>query len=242
MTEKKTSDFYWACRNGDVDAVKRILPNLSSTDVNRVESNGSTALHAASYYGHAVIVQLLLERGADTTIKNKYKKTAEDEASTDEVRAVFKASTETKAADGSDDIPPSKFVTLYPNSEGKDKSQLATKILKARLGIHQAHQYTIAATSNLDYLEKKYRKQCEKLGLNGNAGCDPYAFFDLEFDKECFTAIDVQSFSVYPGEEEVHVLPGTFFEVTQIRKDSQGITSISLKNVPVNNDVLSTVI
>jgi hypothetical protein len=67
----------------------------------------------------------------------------------------FESSTGAKAADDddNDDIPQSELVALFPNSEGKDKSQLATNILKARLGIHQAHKYTITAASNLEHLE-----------------------------------------------------------------------------------------
>jgi hypothetical protein len=86
--------------------------------------------------------------------------------------------------------------------------------------------------------ESTYQWCTEQSDISKGPQC---VLFDFEFDKECFTALDVQSFSIYPLEEEVHILPGTFFEVTQIRKD-KGVTIISLKNVPVNNDILSTVI
>ncbi|UJR19606.1 hypothetical protein I4U23_022740 [Adineta vaga] len=89
MTTQNTSDFYWACRNGDLDTVKKVLTNISLNDINRIETNGSTALHAASYYGRVDIVRILLQRGASTDIRNKFDKTAKEEASTDEVRALF---------------------------------------------------------------------------------------------------------------------------------------------------------
>ena len=166
MTTQKTSDFYWACRNGDVDTVKKILPKLKSNDIDRIESNGSTALHAASYYGHTNIVRLLLERGADSTIRNKYEKTAKEEASTDQVRSLFQLTVKMEDADDNDDddIPQSEFVQLYPNVENMDKSKLATRILKARLVTYNAHKYSISAASNLEHLEKRYRKLCEEKG------------------------------------------------------------------------------
>ena len=163
MTAQKTSNFYWACRNGDLDAVKKTLPNLKAPDLNRIELNGSTALHAASYYGHASIVGLLLRRGADATIRNKYGKTAKEEASTDETRALFETRMNMTEDDEDDDeqLPKSQFVELYINREHMDKSELATRILKARLGTYKAHQYTISASSNLEHLEQKYRQACK---------------------------------------------------------------------------------
>jgi hypothetical protein len=349
MTTQKSTDFYWACRNGDVDTVKKILPNLKLNDINRIESNGSTALHAASYYGHANIVRLLLERGANTTIRNKYEKTAKEEASTDKVRALFESTVEVEEADDDDDdIPQSESVQLYPNAEGMDKSELATRMLKARLITYNTNKYSISAKSNLEHLEKKYRKLCEAqgkqhelhkgeeyfkkyretgdfthmiifytndtpfyrmieddeaflaeiykhlllykqftfrgrtyLGLHllptdfelfrwafGHSRCllemrrvtltSMYhhtvlsyvrelskerrpVLLEIDFDEECFTAIDLKSFNIFQNERDVLILSATFFEVTQIR-DNEDLTIVSLKHVPVNENVLSAVI
>jgi hypothetical protein len=350
MAAKTTSDFYWACRNGDINTVEKILPNLTSSDINRIESNGSTALHAASYFGHANIVRLLLQRGADTTIRNKFKETAKNEASTDEVRAIFESSIEVEEAyNDDDDMPQSEFVQVYRNAKGMEKSALATRILKARLSTYHAHKYTISAASNLDHLEKKFRKLCEaqenknslqkgeeymkqyretgdfdhmirlytaetsfygmirddetflveiykhlfqykKYAFQGRTyravnlllkdfepyqwalvhpsslvemrkvtstspnrtmaegflrnSTDSYRYVLLEMDfmtKNCFTTMDIQSVSEYPGEKEVLVLSGTFFQVTDIRKDDNGLTIISLNNIPVDKDVISSI-
>jgi hypothetical protein len=348
MAEKKTSAFYWACRNDDIDTVKRILQNLSSADINRIESNGSTALHAASYYGHARIVQLLLEGGADTTVKNKYGITAKEDASTDEVRDMFE--TIFKEEDDDDDIPQSDFVLLYPNAEGIDKSKLGTRIFKARLITYNANKYTISAKSNLEHLEEKYRKSCQERGkmnclktgekyfkqyrqtgdfqsilrfyteetpfykiarndvpflvemykhllryktlnFKGRAyranrlfpkDLEPYRWalkhprsllelrrtastsrlyemalkflhhkklegslnviLQMDFHEPCFTALVLQSSALFPDEEEILVLSGTFFEVAQIQQDENGYIIISLNHVPVDEEVLSTVI
>ncbi|CAF1222620.1 unnamed protein product [Adineta steineri] len=83
------SEFYIACRNGDLAAVQRLLPSLTVFDINRMEPNESTALHAASYYGHHEIVQLLLEAGAIRSTLNMYKMTPADEAATPEIKKLF---------------------------------------------------------------------------------------------------------------------------------------------------------
>ncbi|CAF0900908.1 unnamed protein product [Didymodactylos carnosus] len=53
------------------------------------ESNSSTALHAASYYGNYEIVRLLLSRGVIRSILNKYQCTPYDEAANDGIIELF---------------------------------------------------------------------------------------------------------------------------------------------------------
>ncbi|CAF4271262.1 unnamed protein product [Rotaria sp. Silwood2] len=95
-TAKKPSDvseFYLACRNGDVDLAKKYLMTLKQTknDLNPLEPNiHSTPLHAACYYGHKEIVELLLENGCDRSKLNRYGLTAYEEAANDEIRRLFK--------------------------------------------------------------------------------------------------------------------------------------------------------
>lgn len=50
----------------------------------------STPLHAASYYGHKEIVQLLLQYGCDRSQTNAYGLTAYEEAADEEIRQLFK--------------------------------------------------------------------------------------------------------------------------------------------------------
>jgi hypothetical protein len=83
------SDFYYACRNGLTDVVKQQLPNMTIEEVDRVQANGSTALHAASYYGHIEIVKLLLEKGASRSIQNNHKCLPYDEAKKEEIKKLF---------------------------------------------------------------------------------------------------------------------------------------------------------
>ncbi len=53
----------------------------------------STPLHAASFYGHKEIVQLLIEYGCDRSQINGHGLTAYEEAANDEIRQLFKRPT-----------------------------------------------------------------------------------------------------------------------------------------------------
>ncbi|CAF3594061.1 unnamed protein product [Rotaria sp. Silwood1] len=86
------SIFYLACRSGDIDMVKRMLTTMKLKEINRLESNGSTALHVAVWYGHLEIVELLLKHGCSTTTINKYGKTAVEECRDERIRQVLQSS------------------------------------------------------------------------------------------------------------------------------------------------------
>jgi hypothetical protein len=111
-----TSELYLACHNGDVTKVKQLLPHLTLEEIDHVESNGSTALHAASYGGHIEIVRLLLEKGASRRQKNKYGVTPADEAKTFEIAQLFNRQTLS---------PNSRFVANSASREWSIKSEFA---------------------------------------------------------------------------------------------------------------------
>ncbi|CAF3010691.1 unnamed protein product [Rotaria sp. Silwood2] len=96
---KETSDFYQACRNGLIDEVRERLPNMTLEEVDRIEQNGSTALHAATYFGHTEIVKLLLEKGASRSITNGYKAVPYDEAEKEDIKKLFLRPTTTRFSD-----------------------------------------------------------------------------------------------------------------------------------------------
>jgi hypothetical protein len=86
----EASEFYWACRNGDLGRVRQLLNSIPYGSLNRLELNGSTTLHAASYYGHREIVRLLLhQRGCRSERLNRHGLTAYQEAKNDEIRQLF---------------------------------------------------------------------------------------------------------------------------------------------------------
>ncbi|CAF3135884.1 unnamed protein product [Rotaria sp. Silwood2] len=86
---KNLSPFYLACRNDDLNKVKELITSMTLDEINKVESNGSTALHACSYYGHKEIVKCLLDHGCSRQQLNKYKLTPEQEAKTDDIKKLF---------------------------------------------------------------------------------------------------------------------------------------------------------
>ena len=76
------SEFYCACRSGDLNKVDNLLPQLSLYELNQLESNGSTALHAAAFFGHTDIIRLLMKHGGILTIlRNRYNLTPAEESS-----------------------------------------------------------------------------------------------------------------------------------------------------------------
>jgi hypothetical protein len=83
------SPLYVACCNGDLDAVEELLPTLTLDEINQVEPNGSTSLHAACHYNRPQIVKLLLDSGALRTTLNSDGCTAFDEATSKQVKALF---------------------------------------------------------------------------------------------------------------------------------------------------------
>lgn len=91
LSHGQASEFYMACRQGDLDLVNRYLKTMTPREVNRVEeSNNSTALHAAAYFGHKDVVKRLLEIGASVHTRNAYGNKAEQEAKTSEIKELFK--------------------------------------------------------------------------------------------------------------------------------------------------------
>jgi hypothetical protein len=69
---------YLAARNGYIDICYYLLQK--GANINETQGSGSTPLHGASYYGNDLVVQLLLQYGADTTIKNNFSNYAFDES------------------------------------------------------------------------------------------------------------------------------------------------------------------
>jgi ankyrin repeat protein len=88
-SSNKCSNFYLACRNNKIEEVKQLLKTIKPNEIDKIEPNGSTALHAACYHGHHQIVKLLLEAGADRAIPNKYKCLPFDEAKNEEIKKLF---------------------------------------------------------------------------------------------------------------------------------------------------------
>ena len=87
--QESPSPFYFACRGNDLDAVNQFLAQFSLEELDHMEPNGSTALHAACYRKHGRIVARLLDRGFTRRAINKFENTPYNEASTDELQQLF---------------------------------------------------------------------------------------------------------------------------------------------------------
>ena len=77
-----------AARCGHLETVKYLL--LRGADIDTQNDDKWTPLHRASLKGHTEVIKTLLLCGASQEIRNHRGKTAEDEAKTDETRAVFR--------------------------------------------------------------------------------------------------------------------------------------------------------
>lgn len=89
MTEEKCSNLYSASRGGDLAEAERLVPKLSPRDLNKLEPNGSSALHAACSNGYREIARLLLDYGASRQLKDSEGKTPKQLATKDDIVKLF---------------------------------------------------------------------------------------------------------------------------------------------------------
>ena len=83
--DSKRNLLYISARNGHT-SICELLINLGIYDINDIQYTGSTALHAAAYYGQKNVVRILLDYGAKTNIKNNFGHLPKDEAMTQEIK------------------------------------------------------------------------------------------------------------------------------------------------------------
>ena len=75
---------YMASKSGFYDTCNLLLQK--GADVNEAQGDGSTPLHGAAYFGHELVVGLLLQHGAKSDIRNQWGNTAVDESATPRIR------------------------------------------------------------------------------------------------------------------------------------------------------------
>jgi len=92
--ERTRTVLYIVSRSGFYDMCELLLDEGAS--INAVQSTGSTPLHGAAYYRHALVVGLLLQHGAKTDIQNKAENTALDEGATPEIRRLIQTASADK--------------------------------------------------------------------------------------------------------------------------------------------------
>ena len=89
MSTTGTSEFHHACSMSDISRVKSYLNQITVEEINRIESNGNTALHAAAFYHNLGVVYLLLKKGAVSSIKNRYGFTAFEETTSSYIKQLL---------------------------------------------------------------------------------------------------------------------------------------------------------
>lgn len=89
LDKSGSTALHWAASGGHMECAVALLniPNISLDVQNKL---GDTALHNASWKGHPHIVQALLQKGANKTVKNNDKKLPYDLARKAEVASLLK--------------------------------------------------------------------------------------------------------------------------------------------------------
>lgn len=71
-------------------AVLSFLIDICKADVNALSTNGNSPLHAGVSNGHANVTELLLQRGANRSLRNRQSKLAEDMTQSDIIKNIFR--------------------------------------------------------------------------------------------------------------------------------------------------------
>jgi hypothetical protein len=171
--DEETSPLYEACRNGRLSTVREILLHLPVDEINRIEPNENTCLHAACYYNHRQIVQLLLESGAVRTIRNKYNRTPLDETTSPQIKELFRRSSVAAKERFSDEYPEKKIEWVSAEDAYRAKAnrndmvqvKYKTTWDAAVSILDDARFQTISGRSKLEYFLQESIRQVDPLWL-----------------------------------------------------------------------------
>ena len=171
--DAKTSFLYEACYNGHLSTVQEILPRLSLDEINQIEPNGNSCLHAACYSSHPQIVQLLLESGAVRTIRNNGNRTPLDEATSPQIKQLFRRPLVAEKKRFSDKHPENKIEWVSTENAYRAKKNREDMVrLKHKTTwdaavsiLDDARFQTISGRSKLEYFLKQSIKEIDPLWL-----------------------------------------------------------------------------
>lgn len=115
----KRSLLYLSARNGYFNLTDYLIKK--GININEVQKDGSTALHGAAYYGQELVIQLLIENGIDTKIKNNFGSTADQEAQTPIIKELILKSNEDRIMNLFHDLYKKGYVSNIIPIKKKDK-------------------------------------------------------------------------------------------------------------------------
>lgn len=82
--DKKIAELYKACKEGNLANLQQILSDEDNIDVNMADYDGRTPLHIARAENNTDCVKLLLEKGADPTLQDRWGNIAVSDNDSDE--------------------------------------------------------------------------------------------------------------------------------------------------------------
>ena len=116
----QASEFYFACRNGNIDYVREHIKGMSLEEIDKLEPNGSTALHAATFYDNKEVVQLLFDAKCSRTKLNRYGNMPYEEIQTEEMRKLYERPTLTRFHETD---PNTSFASFLHDDEEEQQPQ-----------------------------------------------------------------------------------------------------------------------
>lgn len=127
----KRSLLYLSARNGFFDLTEYLLKK--GININETQKDGSTALHGAAFYGQELVVQLLLEHGINTKIKNNFGSTADEEAKTGKIKELILKCNDDKISNFFQNLNKKGLVSnLVPIKSKENGKIIAKKIIIAQ--------------------------------------------------------------------------------------------------------------
>jgi hypothetical protein len=174
-----SSDFYMACKHNDINKVRDMIPNRTIEQLNQIESNGGTSLHAAIYYGYPELVELLLQCGCNPDIEDRHQQTARDNIRHKQIRDLVERYAPSSIKDpitpkkfdynqlfnelnqhasDKDDVPIESIVTVYMKPNDTERQSLLERILRVRWKIYSINRYKIPDVNNCSHIRSIFKK------------------------------------------------------------------------------------
>jgi len=118
---------YLSARNGYFDLTEYLLKK--GININEVQKDNSTALHGAAFYGQELVIQLLLEHGINTKIRNNYGSTADEEAKTNKIKELILKCNDNKIMNFFQDLYKKGLVSNIVPIKSKENGKLIAQKL-----------------------------------------------------------------------------------------------------------------